>query len=115
MLHPIKNTACVRYYYMPARNGNSAEIIEVLNSQQCTIDVPVWEEDIILEPFYMRTITSKEEQTSNGAEIWKLFYDWKKLYADHQKYGVEKADMILLESFRSRLSLSADLSENMVP
>lgn len=110
MLHPENEKACVRYYYLSARNGNSAEIIKVLNSQRYTIDVPMWEEDVILEPFYTRPITSKEEHACRGAETWKLFSDWNKLYADLLKNGVTKEELKELEHYQRNLSSS----ENMV-
>ncbi|MEJ8802806.1 hypothetical protein [Pontibacter sp. H249] len=113
MQHSV-HKACVRYYYLPARHDKYAEIIEVVNSQHYTIDVPMWEEDIILEPFYTRFITTKEEKHCRGSEIWKLFSGWEKLYSDHQKYEVEEKDVLLLKEFKNTLLLSKGVSNNMV-
>ncbi|GAB3201660.1 hypothetical protein ABID22_001421 [Pontibacter aydingkolensis] len=110
MLHPSTNKACVRYYYLAPRNGNKAEIIKVLNSHRYTIDVPMWEEDVILEPFYTRPMTVKEEHNCRGAETWKLFSDWSKVCADLLKNGVAENELKELENYRDNL-LS---SENMV-
>ncbi|MBC5993075.1 hypothetical protein [Pontibacter cellulosilyticus] len=103
MLHPENNKACVRYYYLAARNGNSAEIIKVLNSQRYTIDVPLWEEDVILEPFYTRPMTKKEEHHCKGSETWKLFYNWNKLYADLSKNGAGEHELKELQDRQKNL------------
>ncbi|WP_299825359.1 hypothetical protein [uncultured Pontibacter sp.] len=106
MSHPQNIKAFVRYYYLAAREGRSAEIIEVLNSKSHTVKVPMWEEDILLEPFHTRALTRKEGAAYNKAEVWKVFEDWEELYGDHEKYSVRQNEMLALENFRNQLYTS---------
>lgn len=109
MLHPNAKSSCVRYYYLAARNGNSAEVIKVVNGQSYTIHVPLWEEDVVLEPIFSRPMTCKEESSCKGIEVWKLFNDWDKLYKDLKK-GAEENDLKKLEANVSGLLVAEDTS-----
>ena len=108
MLHPNLSQSFVRYYYLAARNGSSAEVIKVLNSQRHTIDVPLWEEDVILEPIFTRPMTRKEKSHCKGGEVWKLFNDWDKFCKDLSKSGVEGNALKELEFYKNGLQPTDD-------
>ncbi len=109
MLKPDSRKACVCYYYLPARYGNNAEIIKTLYSQNNTISVPMWEENIMLEPFHIRYITPEEVQYYNGVEVWEVFQSWDELCAEEQKCEVEENELKILEHFRDSLTLSKSM------
>ncbi|WP_439881470.1 hypothetical protein ACSX1A_20355 [Pontibacter sp. MBLB2868] len=103
MLYPQDEKTCVRYYYLSARSGNNAEIIEVLNSRCFSVKVPMLEEDVVLEPFHTRQMTPKESKVFRDSETWKVFSCWSKLYENHHKYDVEERELAELEEYRSKL------------
>lgn len=110
MLYPQNNKAYVRYYFLPARNGNKPEIIEVINSRLHAVDVPMLEEDLLLEPFYTRSVTMKEAMDYGESEIWVVFSTWDELQADHEKYEVGAVEIAALSNVTSLLlSSSGDL------
>jgi hypothetical protein len=105
MLHYHTSTNCVRYYYLSARYGNSPEIIKVLYSQNKIVDVPMWEENISLEPFHSRALTPHEQIDCQGKEVWDIFMTWDELFAEEDKFEVETQELIVLENFKDHLFL----------
>lgn len=96
--HPCQGQHQVSYFYLPASNGKPAEIIVVLNSTSDTIQIPVPEEDVVLQVFFQRSITPAEAKRYGTEEIWRIFNTWPLLKADHAKYNVSPAVMELLLS-----------------
>jgi hypothetical protein len=94
---------------MPARKDSQAEIIMVLNSREEVITVPTWEEDIELEPFYTRPLTSIEADTTKEAELWKVFLSWDSLHNDHYKMEVQEKYLDALETYKVSMPLTEDI------
>jgi hypothetical protein len=109
MFEPSILTAFVRYYYLPARNGNFPEIIEVVNGQHEAITLPTLEEDIILEPIYKRSLTDKEMEDYMNNEIWVVFSSWGELQTEHERRSVSPEDMSAIAVFKYLLCRSQDM------
>ncbi|MDX5417667.1 MAG: hypothetical protein LPK09_00520 [Hymenobacteraceae bacterium] len=86
------------YYYMPASAERPAEIIEILNSDRPYIQVPMREEDVMLEAFFMREMSEDEIKSHGSNQVWQIFGTWGELIDDHLKHHVN--DYILAELFR---------------
>lgn len=109
--HPDTNrNAYVRYFYLPATNDRYAEVIEVLNSNSGVVKVPMREEDVELEAFFVRPLSSRETAAYKNAETWKLFNSWEELKHDHFKFGLSDELMEQLLSFRSSFDLHEEMA-----
>ncbi|GAB3828053.1 hypothetical protein [Pontibacter rugosus] len=108
--HPEEKTACVRYYYLPARNKRCAEIIEVLNSDSDTIKVPTREEDIRLRSFFKRELSRKETEIYVASQTWKVFTSWEELELDHIKFSLPTTVLEELLSYRLSCTLQEEIA-----
>ena len=105
--HPNTLQPQVSYFYLPSLNGKPAEVIVVLNSTANTIQIPVPEEDLELQAFFERSMTTAETTHFGKASTWRIFSTWNQLEADHKEYGVSPAVMDMLLSCRDHKPLHA--------
>jgi hypothetical protein len=108
--HPDTRNAYVRYFYLPASKERPAEIIEVLNSDSETVEVPMREEDVELQAFFVRPLSGREAEAYRKAETWKLFNSWEELKQDHFKFGLPDDLMEQLLRFRGRFDLHEEMA-----
>ncbi|MBC5773945.1 hypothetical protein H8S95_07710 [Pontibacter sp. KCTC 32443] len=94
--HPNPSQQQVCYFYLPPLNDKSAEVIVVLNSSTDTIHIPIPEEDIELHAFFQRSLTAAEARRFGEEPTWRIFTSWSDLEADHRKYNVDPATMLML-------------------
>jgi hypothetical protein len=85
------------YFYLPASEGRPAEIILIVNSDKRFIEVPMREEDVVLESFFQRDMTDVEIKTLGNNQVWQIFGSWNDLADDHIRYQV--SDYVLSELF----------------
>ncbi|MBD1398351.1 hypothetical protein H9Q13_14360 [Pontibacter sp. JH31] len=85
------------YYYMSANAERPAEIIEILNSDRPYVQVPMREEDVMLEAFFVRDMSAEEIQSHGNNQVWQIFGTWGELIDDHLKLHVN--DYVLAELF----------------
>lgn len=100
----------VAYFYMPPNDGRPAELIEILNCARTYIHVPMREEDITLEAFYVRDMTEAEIHNFSGGQVWQIFVSWDELLGDHERYKVDTTVLSEIKSFRSKFPLSESMA-----
>ncbi|MCX2738638.1 hypothetical protein [Pontibacter anaerobius] len=108
--HPIACSTYVRYFYLPASNDRYAEVIEVLNSNSDTVKVPMREEDVELEAFFVRPLSGRELEAYKKAETWKLFNSWEELKQDHFRFDLPDELLEHLLRFKGRFELHEEMT-----
>jgi hypothetical protein len=93
------------YFYMPANDGRPAELIEILNCSRTYIHVPMREEDVMLDAFFVRDMTEVEIQNFSDAQVWQIFGSWDELLEDHHRYKVENHVVSILMRFKDQYPL----------
>ncbi|MBX0334826.1 hypothetical protein K3G39_16415 [Pontibacter sp. HSC-14F20] len=95
----------VAYFYMPANDERPAELIQILNCDQTYIHVPMREEDVTLDAFFVRDMTEAEIQNCSDRQVWQIFVHWDELHEDHVRYKVSAKVLKELEQFKSKFPL----------
>ncbi|CAM3466500.1 hypothetical protein POKO110462_04025 [Pontibacter korlensis] len=108
--HPSISSACVRYFYLPATKERPAEVIEVINSNSNTVNVPMREEDLELQTFFVRPLCTREAEQYKGTETWKLFTSWEELQQDHYKLDLPNEILNQLLRFRQSFALQEEIA-----
>lgn len=85
---------------MPASEERPAEIIQIMNTDRRYIQVPMREEDIVLEAFFQRDMTVAEIDSFGSNQVWQIFGTWHDLLDDHLRFDV--SDFVLSELSRYR-------------
>jgi hypothetical protein len=110
-LHPFSNPSGMTqihqaaYFYMPANDDRPAELIEILNCTRNYIHVPMREEDVTLDAFFVRDMTEAEIQNFSGGQVWQIFGSWDELMEDHQRYKVDSPVLSELVRFKAQFPL----------
>jgi hypothetical protein len=107
--HPDTSQPQVCYFYLPPLTGKPAEVIVVLNANCETIRIPVPEEDLELQAFYQRSITSEEAKRFGNEPVWRIFDSWAQLELDHRRYKVNPTDVEQLASWKITMPLHQQL------
>ena len=95
----------VAYFYMPANEERPAELIEILNCTRTYIHVPMREEDVTLDAFFVRDMTEAEVQNFSNGQVWQIFGSWDELLEDHNRYKVENHIVSVLMRFKGQYPL----------
>lgn len=93
------------YFYMPASDERPSELIEILNCDNKYIQVPMREEDIVLEAFFVRDMTEKEIQNFSNTQVWQIFATWGELLEDHLRYHVDTFVLSELNRYKNQFPL----------
>jgi hypothetical protein len=110
--HPfgMKRLHQVAYFYMPANDERPAELIQILNCDCTYIHVPMREEDVTLDAFFVRDMTEAEIQNFSGNQTWQIFAHWDELHEEHMRYKVSGKVIKELEQFKQRFPLSESIA-----
>ena len=101
----MKNQHLTAYFFLPASDERSSEIIQILNAEELLIQVPMREEDVVLESFYQREMTEAEISRYGKQEVWQIFGSWGELFEDHLKLQVSECALSQLSHFKSQFPL----------
>ncbi|GGG18123.1 hypothetical protein GCM10011323_22930 [Pontibacter amylolyticus] len=110
--HPfgMKRLHQAAYFYMPANDERPAELIQILNCDRSYIHVPMREEDVTLDAFFVRDMTEAEIQNFGGNQTWQIFVHWDELHEDHVHYKVSGKVIKQLEQFKLKFPLSESVA-----
>ncbi|MBF8961678.1 hypothetical protein I0P70_00350 [Pontibacter sp. FD36] len=109
--HPYPHTSGINklhqvaYFYMPANDERPAELIQILNCDRTFIHVPMREEDVTLDAFFVRDMTEAEIQNFSDSQTWQIFVHWDELYEDHVRFKVSRKVMSELEQLKQKFPL----------
>lgn len=95
---------------MPASDERPAELIQILNCDTTFIHVPMREEDVTLDAFFVRNMSEAEIQSFGNGQVWQIFVHWDELYEDHVRYKASGKVMKELERFKQRFPLSESIA-----
>ena len=106
----MKRSHQAAYFYMPASDERPAELIQILNCDSTYIQVPMREEDVMLDAFFVRDMTETEVQNFSGSQNWQIFVHWDDLHEDHVRYKVSDKVLKELEQFKQKFPLSESIA-----
>jgi hypothetical protein len=95
----------VAYFYMPANDERPAELIEILNCDRSYVHVPMRDEDVTLDAFFVRDMTEAEIQNFSDNQIWQIFGSWGELLEDHLRYKVTQSILLELDRLKQQFPL----------
>ena len=101
----MKNQHLTAYFYLPASDERPSEIIQILNANELLIQVPMREEDVVLESFFQREMTEAEIGKYGRQEVWQIFGSWSELIEDHFKLQVSEYVLSQLSHFKRQFYL----------
>ncbi|WP_461490540.1 hypothetical protein [Pontibacter sp. HJ8] len=106
----MRNQHQAAYFYLPASEGRSAEIILIVNSDRRFVQVPMREEDVVLEAFFQRDMTEMEINSFGTNQVWQIFGTWNDLADDHIRYRVSDYVLSELYYFKDLFPLSEGMA-----
>ena len=106
----MKNRKQTAYFYLPASDERSSEIIQILNAGELHIQVPMREEDVVLESFFQRDMTEAEINWYGSQEVWQIFGTWGELVDDHFKFKVSDYILSELSHFKHQFPLPEEMA-----
>lgn len=115
-LHPYSNQFGLvqphqaAYFYMPANDDRPAELIEILNCNRTYIHVPMRDEDVTLDAFFVRDMTENEIQNFSAGQVWQIFGSWEEMLEDHYRYKVGNSIISKLKAFKNQFPLQEGMA-----